>query len=190
MKGNIIMDYFKMDGTKSDFDNCDYCQIKLKGNHAETLDANILISKQSLNLVVAFEWYLGSDGYPVAYKCLDSNNSFGRGIKLHKLLKGNECPTGMVIDHINHDRLDNRLENLRICTPKENSYNTSKKKNKKDKKYNYKGVSKTNNSYVVTITKDGVTHKIKDIQSEKEAAQIYDMMAEDLFGNFAGKNYN
>jgi hypothetical protein len=29
-------------------------------------------------------------------------------------------PTGMVIDHINSDKLDNRLENLQLLTPKEN----------------------------------------------------------------------
>jgi hypothetical protein len=34
-----------------------------------------------------------------------------------------------------------------------------------------------------------VRHEIKNIKSEKEAAKIYDMMAENLFGNFAGKNF-
>lgn len=184
----MIVNYYKNDGSLCDLTDCDYVQIKLNGNHATIKDSNILVSKSSLELVLSFEWYLGKDGYPVAYKCLDDKNiKLGKGIKLHKLLKGHECPKGMVIDHINHDKLDNRLTNLRICTPKENSYNTSKKINKNGK---YKGVTHNKSGYIATINKNGIKHQIKNISTEKEAAEIYDMMAENLFGIYAGKNFN
>lgn len=32
-------------------------------------------------------------------------------------------PDGMQVDHINGDKMDNRLENLRIVTPQQNQYN-------------------------------------------------------------------
>lgn len=34
-------------------------------------------------------------------------------------------PDGMQIDHINHDRSDNRIENLRLVTPQQNHFNRS-----------------------------------------------------------------
>ena len=36
-----------------------------------------------------------------------------------------DIPDGMQIDHINHDRIDNRIDNLRIVTNRVNSINSS-----------------------------------------------------------------
>jgi hypothetical protein len=40
-----------------------------------------------------------------------------------KMYHGEDPPKGMSIDHINRDRVDNRIENLRLCTHSENSKN-------------------------------------------------------------------
>ena len=37
-------------------------------------------------------------------------------------------PEGMCIDHINNDKRDNRIENLRLVTPEQNNWNNPKAK--------------------------------------------------------------
>lgn len=178
---NKILKSFKNNGDECALDECDYFQLELLTNNAI-----VLISKKCLDLVLTFKWYLGKDGYAMTYG--SDKIKLGARTKLHQLLYKNynlinKIPSGYVIDHINRDKLDNRLENLRMCNGKQNSYNTSKRKGK------FKGVSKTKKSWNASITKDGKTYKIKDIPSEMEAAKIYDLMAEELFGQYAGKNY-
>ena len=64
-------------------------------------------------------WQIRSTGY-IAHK------NAGEPVQtLHRLLMGN--PEGKVVDHINHDRTDNRKSNLRICTQSENLLNKTVK---------------------------------------------------------------
>lgn len=43
-------------------------------------------------------------------------------VLMHRVLTN--CPKGMVVDHLNHDGLDNRMFNLRVCTYSENMLNS------------------------------------------------------------------
>ena len=55
-------------------------------------------------------------------------NKKGKCYKFHILVARvfiGERPEGLVIDHINRDKLDNRVENLRYITQKENMLNTN-----------------------------------------------------------------
>lgn len=68
--------------------------------------------------------------YVVTNVKLEKPGRFGRKHKLismHRILFGDEC-IGKVVDHINHDTLDNRRsKNLRVVTQAENHRNTKKK---------------------------------------------------------------
>ncbi len=190
---NQIIGYFKNDGTQIENENklyidFDYVQIELIGNHAkDTEDGNIiLVSKCDINAVVIFKWYLNSNGYPATYGSYDKVIKYNKPVTLHRMMFG-KLNKGYVVDHINRNKLDNRRDNLRICTSLQNSYNKTKPKNSICK---YKGVIKTGTTFKSSITMNGMKHEIKNIATEEQAAKIYDMMAEELFGQYAAKNFN
>lgn len=199
-KLNNVINLYKKDGTLVEniyesFNDVhfDYAQIALMGKHANSADGNtngniLLVSECDLSFATKFTWYLNNSGYPGTYGNHDGTIKFSRLVPLHQLLYP-DILKGYVVDHINRDRLDNRRENLRICTAIQNSYNKSKPKNSTRK---YKGVvkhKKKNPSYAASITKDGIKHEIKNINTEEEAAKMYDIMAEELFGEYAAKNF-
>jgi hypothetical protein len=74
------------------------------------------------------------------------NNGIARNRKIHQLVAMaflNHIPNGhqLVVDHINDDKLDNRIENLQIVTQRYNSRKTQGKYSSK-----YKGVSWSKNA--------------------------------------------
>lgn len=81
------------------------------------------------DLIKNYCWSINHGGYVVTTKPNDKRLTF-----MHKLIIG-ELSEGFEVDHINHDRKDNRRTNLRICLAKDNS------KNKKTYKTNKTGVS-------------------------------------------------
>ena len=167
-----------------DIESQDFLEIELLGNHGE--NKSFLISKVDYPSIMDYKWYLNNNGYPYTFG--KGSVNFGkRGRTLHKFLYRKQIiEKGYVIDHINRNKLDNRLSNLRVITSKENSYNRSKNSNSNNK---YKGVCKRGTKYVAVISKDGVKKEIGGFLTEEEAAKCYDMMAEELFGKYCAKNF-
>ena len=92
------------------------------------------------------------------------------------------------VDHINGDKLDNRKENLRICTKKENQRN---QKVRKDNTSGYKGVALMAGKYWrAYITSGGSRQKhLGNFKTKEEAARAYDEKAKEYFGEFARLNF-
>lgn len=53
--------------------------------------------------------------------CTRKVNGKYKSIRMHRLIM--DPPDGMVVDHINGDKLDNRRENLRVVSQRENAIN-------------------------------------------------------------------
>ena len=79
---------------------------------------NVLIDIDDIEKVKKYTWCFTHSRDNNLYAMTKDKS---KTIKLHRYLK--ECPKGLDIDHINHDTLDNRKTNLRICTRAENNHN-------------------------------------------------------------------
>lgn len=93
------------------------------------------------------------------------------------------------IDHINGCKNDNRRCNLRICTPSQNHANQKKQKGRWTSQY--KGViwDKSRKKWRATIFVNGKHKYLGRFTNEKDAAIIYNKMAEKYFGEFARLNF-
>lgn len=78
----------------------------------------VLFDKEDFNLVSQYRWYINDSGYAVWRGIKDGKK---QTIRMHRLIMN--APSDKVIDHINHNKLDNRKTNLRICTQSENMLN-------------------------------------------------------------------
>jgi len=96
---------------------------------------------------------------------------------------------GMVVDHINHDGLDNRRANLRIVTQQQNTWNS--RRGLRQGKSRYKGVSwdKDNNKWAATIRVEGKCRRIGFFEDEISAARAYDAAAKKHRGEYALVNF-
>ncbi len=87
------------------------------------------------------------------------------------------------IDHINGDKLDNSISNLRSCNHKENSRN---RKTPKNNTSGYKGVywSKPHKKWGASIGYNRKTYHLGFFDCPKEASEVYKLKAMKLFGEF------
>jgi hypothetical protein len=103
-----------------------------------------------------------------------------RNVKMHRCING---IAGYQIDHINHNGLDNRKSNLRVCDNKTNKYNSLKKKPGTSK---YKGVSVRKDGRIlahIRVNKELI--QLGRFKDEITAAKSYDSAALLYFKEFA-----
>jgi len=138
----------------------------------------VIVDLNELDTLLKYKWYIGSDNYA------RSNSTIGL---MHRLIIG--CnDKSIYVDHINHDRLDNRKSNLRIVTPQQNCWNSASFKGKSK----FKGVDIIKNGKYVYYMARGCLNdqfiRIGTYQTELEAAYAHNLWIIEHFGDYANTN--
>lgn len=110
--------------------NGDITTIDLYDKHCNKI-AEAIIDTEDLNKIKHIKWKLSNSGY-----AMNTPRFKGSNIHMSRLIMN----TDQFVDHINHNKLDNRKANLRIVTKSQNAMNS-----------NFKGVSPQKNKYYAHI---------------------------------------
>lgn len=90
-----------------------------------------------------------------------------------------------VVDHIDHNGLNNQRSNLRLCSRAENARNNQGKRDRAG----YKGVYRSGNSWQALINVAGKLRALGRFKNPEDAARAYDKAAREHFGAFATTNF-
>lgn len=139
----------------------------------------ILVSDEDYDALKVYRWRVDRKGYAYA-------NIGKRKTSMHRLLL---CPPlGMVCDHIDGNPLRNTRDNLRVCTPQQNVWNSKKPDGYKSP---FKGVRRDRIlGYTADIQAHGEYVYLGSFgESALLASWAYDLAAIEYFGEFARLNH-
>jgi hypothetical protein len=107
-------------------------------------------------------------------------------ISMHRYIL--DCLPGQEVDHINHDGLDNRRCNLRLCTNSQNQANSQKRAGATSSRFKGVGWHIRERRWMARIRHCGQLCWLGYFDTEEEAARAYNAKAQELFGGFACLN--
>lgn len=124
--------------------------------------------------------------YAVSYS---HKGKTGKRVLMHRLIIN--APKNLLVDHYNHNTLDNHRLNLRLASNFQNQCNVLGKK-RKNSLSKYRGVSRNKHSpgWIARIQADGKRIKIGTFKKQKAAAHAYDKAALKYHGQFAMLNFS
>ena len=140
----------------------------------------IFIDGEDFDRIKNYRWSLFKNGKTFYARALIN----GKAIQMHRLLL--DFPES-IVDHKNRNGLDNRRDNLRICSRAENAVNSRKQNNTSSI---YKGVSfrKTRKKYTAYIGDRDNRIQLGLFIDEHDAGEAYNKKAIELYGEFANLN--
>lgn len=135
--------------------------------------------KEDYDKIRDYIWFVSSDGYIVSSTRLDSSKQ-----RLHRLVVGCD-DNALRVDHINHNKSDNRKNNLRIVTSSENLMNKRVGSNNQS---GYTGVcysSRKGGCWRAYINKDGKQYHLGYFDNIENAIKVRNDAEDKLFGEYS-----
>lgn len=157
-----------------------------------TQNIHALIDDEDYSLVNQYKWHALCGGRRWDVRTGPDKKTGDKVLRMHRLIM--DAQPGQEVDHKEYyeDYIDNRRSNLRLCTHAENHYNLRKQLTYVGKKTSsqYKGVTwdKHIGKWRAQIIVNGRNICLRYCHDEVEAAQAYDTVAIQYFGEFAKLN--
>ena len=132
-----------------------------------------LVSDEDWERVSQFKWCAAKQR-PGVYAAVHGGSSTTQ-IKLHRFIMELTDLDGRVVDHINGDPLDNRRENLRVCSQSANLQSKNRHKP-------HRGVRKIKEKFTARINYKRKPILLGTFSSHNEAAKAHNRKALELYG--------
>jgi hypothetical protein len=128
-----------------------------------------------------------TDGYRGIGQNINGKRKVLKAHRLAYFMILGELPN--VIDHIDGDKDNNEISNLRSCTNQQNQMNRVKYENNKS---GFKGISwhKPSKKWQAQIKINGRKKHLGVFATAEEASEVYEASAVELFGEFYNTNTN
>jgi hypothetical protein len=131
-----------------------------------------LIDAEDISLADVGAWYFSGNGYA-------ARTAGRKHIFLHHLVC--PCGAGMMPDHINGDKLDNRRCNLRVVTKAQNGWNVKLSRRNSS---GHKGVKFHRGKWVASIFCDGVFYHLGRHERKEDAVAARVTAEISMFGEY------
>jgi hypothetical protein len=146
------------------------------------------VDTDDFELLDEMRWHLNGGYVATTITIYPSPNRLQVYPYLHRIIMN--APDGMEVDHINHDKLDNRKSNLRLATGSQNNQNRLPKPGKIFKGFSWRSDAKSWAARIWDVKKPPGKRLVHlgYFKTEIEAAAAYNAAARELFGEFAYLN--
>lgn len=115
------------------------------------------------------------------------SDGHGGVLRMHRVIL--DAPAGFVVDHIDHNGLNNQRNNLRLCTHRENIANNQRARGASG----FRGVKldkhRKGKPFMARIRTDGRLFHLGCFEKPEDAARAYDDAALARWGEFATLNF-
>ena len=143
-----------------------------------------MVDDGDFEMLMRWSW-LYADGY--AFRMVKGRNSYRRRY-MHREIVGH-TEHGVIIDHIDRDRLNNQRSNYRFATRSQSQANTDKYVSGLSCKYKGVNLHKPTKRWLARITVNRQYKHLGLFDTPEEAARAYDAAAWEAWKEFAKLNF-